>query len=333
MRTLYIIGNGLDVALGLKTRYPDFYDYYCGLKEDERNEDVIKLRKDIAKNKEDWKDLEYQLGQYTAKVPQGEVMEGICLNLNDSLREYLLREQAKVSSEDFDRKLCILNMAFPEKYLLTTDREIVYQNISDTSNRNIDIITLNYTDTLEKILSNGKNGIVDSGYDTTGTRRWILGSLYHVHGTLSGSPLVGVDNASQIANKEFTENEDLREIMIKPEANSAIKSGVDRRCRDLIAQANVIVLFGVSLGDTDLTWWKEIGKHLKGSNAIVILFHYDPKMNLDHHEYYTAQYERKWRGEFVRKSECGGAEKDWRTRIFVTFNRSFMDGVRKKEGK
>ena len=31
------IGNGLDVALGLKTRYPFFYDYYCGLEENERN--------------------------------------------------------------------------------------------------------------------------------------------------------------------------------------------------------------------------------------------------------------------------------------------------------
>lgn len=333
MRILYIIGNGLDVALGMKTRYPDFYDYCCSLNEEQRNEDVIKLRDDIAKNKEDWKDLEYQLGQYSGKVSKTEVMERICLNLNDSLREYLLREQLKVSAEDFDRRQCILHMAFPEKYVLPNDREIVYNDFSDKNNRNIDIITLNYTDTLEKILSNGKNGIADSGYDHTGTRRWTIGSMHHVHGTLSGSPLVGVDNASQIVNKEFAENEDLREIMIKPEANSAIKSGVDRRCRELIAQANVIVLFGVSLGDTDLTWWKEIGKRLKSSNAVVILFHFDPKMNLEHHEYYTAQYERKWRGEFVQKSECGGAEKDWRRRIFVTFNRSFMDGVRKKGGK
>jgi hypothetical protein len=329
MRILYIIGNGLDVALGLKTRYPDFYDYYCSLEESERNEDIIKLRKEITKNKEDWKDLECQLGKYTEKVSNSEEMEKICLNLNDSLREYLLKEQAKVSSEDFNRKICIDRLLHPEDFLLNDDKDVFY-NIPNTSTRYIDIITLNYTDTLEKVLFNGRNGIVDSGFDFA-NRRWEIGTIYHVHGTLSGSPLVGVDNIIQIANKEFAENEDIREIMIKPEANSAIKSGVDRRCRDLIERAEVIILFGVSIGETDLTWWKAIGKRLKSSGATVIIFHHDPQMNLVHHEYLIARNEREVRADFVSKSECGGSEKEWRKRILVTFNPTFMDGVRKTD--
>ena len=329
MRILYFIGNGLDVALGLKTRYPDFYDYYCSLEESERNEDVIKLRKEISKNKEDWKDLECQLGKYTEKVSNSEDMEKICLDLNDSLRVYLLKEQAKVSSEDFNRRRCIDRLSHPEDFLLNDDK-VVFNGSLNASNRYIDIITLNYTDTLEKVFFNGKNGISDSGNDSVG-RRWEIGRIYHVHGTLSGSPLVGVDNISQIANKGFAENEDIREIMIKPEANSATKSGVDRRCRDLIGQADVLVLFGVSLGETDLTWWKAIGRHLKSSGAMVIIFYHDLEMNLTHHEYLIARNERKVRADFVRKSDCGESEKEWRKRILVTFNQAFMDGVRKTD--
>ena len=83
MRILYFIGNGLDVSLGMKTRYPDFYEYYCSLDENMQDRDVIRLRNSIEQGKEDWKDLEYQLGQYTKDVSNAEALERICLNLND----------------------------------------------------------------------------------------------------------------------------------------------------------------------------------------------------------------------------------------------------------
>ena len=53
MRILYFIGNGLDVSLGMKTRYPDFYDYYCSLDENMQDRDVIRLRNSIEQGKEE----------------------------------------------------------------------------------------------------------------------------------------------------------------------------------------------------------------------------------------------------------------------------------------
>ncbi len=262
MNLLYIIGNGLDIGVGLRTRYPDFYKYYCRLDDGQRNDDVIKLRDSIAKGKEDWKDLEYQLGQYTVNVKDAESMERICLDLSDSLREYLLGEQEKVKAEDFDRNCFISHLIHPESYLLLTDREILYNGLPNIGDRSINIITLNYTNTLEKILLLGKKGIAENGVDPAGIR-WNFDSLLHIHGTLSGSPLLGLDNVTQVANKELSANEDIRELLLKPNANVAIKSGIDNRCRDLIRSANLIVLFGVSLGETDLIWWKEVGARVK----------------------------------------------------------------------
>lgn len=325
MRILYIIGNGLDIGLGLKTRYPDFYQYYCSLDDGQRNEDIIRLRDSIASGKEDWKDLEYQLGQYTVNVKDAESMERICLDLSDSLREYLLREQERVKADAFDRDCFISHLIHPESFLLPTDSEILYHGLSEIGNRSIDILTLNYTDTLEKILQLGRKEIPDNGVDPTGIR-WRIGSLLHIHGTLNGTPLIGVDNVTQIVNKDLAANEDIRELLLKPNANVAIKSGVDNSCRELIRSANLIVLFGVSLGETDLIWWKEVGTRVKKGAKAVIL-HHDAGLGIDHHEYLIARHERRVRSDFVKKASLDGAEKDWRNGIFVTFNRTFLSGV------
>ncbi len=53
MRILYFIGNALDVSLGMKTRYPDFYEYYCSLDENMQDRDVIRLRNSIEQGKEE----------------------------------------------------------------------------------------------------------------------------------------------------------------------------------------------------------------------------------------------------------------------------------------
>lgn len=47
MNILYLIGNGFDVSLGMKTRYADFYDAYCAQAEENVNSKVCELKKII----------------------------------------------------------------------------------------------------------------------------------------------------------------------------------------------------------------------------------------------------------------------------------------------
>ncbi|QZT37063.1 bacteriophage abortive infection AbiH family protein [Halosquirtibacter xylanolyticus] len=47
MNILYILGNGFDLQLGLKTSYNDFYNYYTKLK-DNPSEEITKLRSSIS---------------------------------------------------------------------------------------------------------------------------------------------------------------------------------------------------------------------------------------------------------------------------------------------
>ena len=66
MNITYIIGNGFDVNLGLKTRYQDFYDYYQN--QPSPSEEVKQLKAHIDRNKENWADLELALGEYTSNL-------------------------------------------------------------------------------------------------------------------------------------------------------------------------------------------------------------------------------------------------------------------------
>ena len=63
MNITYIIGNGFDFNLGLKTSYKSFLDYY--LKRDSGDR-IIELFKDSIKQCNDlWSDVEIALGQST----------------------------------------------------------------------------------------------------------------------------------------------------------------------------------------------------------------------------------------------------------------------------
>ena len=59
MGVLYIIGNGVDIGLGLPTRYTEFRDW---LKEN-RPKDFQKISKFYSANDEYWSDLENNLAK------------------------------------------------------------------------------------------------------------------------------------------------------------------------------------------------------------------------------------------------------------------------------
>lgn len=60
MNVTYILGNGFDLNLGLKTSYYDFYDYYKNIPSP--NEDIENLKEDIKSNINQWSDLEHRIG-------------------------------------------------------------------------------------------------------------------------------------------------------------------------------------------------------------------------------------------------------------------------------
>ena len=86
--------------------------------------------------------------------------------------------------------------------------------------------------------------------------------------------VLGVNDISQIVNEDFRENQDILETLVKPTCNQVQKHEIDTKCKRLISNANLICLFGSSIGDTDNVWWELIGQRLRESNCRLIIFYY-----------------------------------------------------------
>ena len=68
MEILYLIGNGLDIAQGMNTRYSDFYKKYSKPYEIDIHPAAKKLRAEIDKDYTTWADMELSFGKYTENI-------------------------------------------------------------------------------------------------------------------------------------------------------------------------------------------------------------------------------------------------------------------------
>ena len=98
MNILFLIGNGFDINLGLRTRYVDFYDYFQ--KHASKN-NVIYQWMETDGDKENWSDLELALGEKIKSIDENAVEAFMDAHeeLDSLLLEYLEEEQGKYSVE------------------------------------------------------------------------------------------------------------------------------------------------------------------------------------------------------------------------------------------
>jgi hypothetical protein len=142
-----------------------------------------------------------------------------------------------------------------------------------------DFITFNYTNVLEKCLDFVKKQSIQQGQKTPSQ---IIRQVLHIHGDISKNPLIGVDNAEQIKNKELADTNKINNLIIKPTINKKLKNHNDTTAIQLIDNADIICFFGLSLGDTDETWWKHIGNKLKQGSAQLVIFNVVEEWNPIH---------------------------------------------------
>ena len=96
--------------------------------------------------------------------------------------------------------------------------------------------------------------------------------IEHIHRFTYDRFILGVDNIEQIANEAFKADEDVLNSIIKPRLNALAQHLCDERCKKLINNANIICLFGLSIGETDKTWWEYIGNRILRGDAKLIIF-------------------------------------------------------------
>jgi hypothetical protein len=268
MNILYLIGNGFDLNLGLKTSYKDFYNHYNSQKSSISL--IQELKKYINNNIVDWADLELELGKYTKHIKSTSEFFDLYEDIQDRLAEYLQLQENEFDFDKIERKRFFEHLSIPENSLLLAMRQEVkkYREKWKEAQWNVNIITFNYTSSIEKIINDKlDNLIIGSHHRNIGIS---LRGVHHIHGDIDNRMVLGVNDKSQIDNKSLCEDQDVEETLVKVTCNQAIRDLADSRCAELISNANLICIFGSSIGDTDRHWWELIGKQLAKECRLLI---------------------------------------------------------------
>ena len=332
MNILYLIGNGFDLRLGLPTRYEDFLEYYkkCPPLFDVSEASNVtdyktlffrKLEDQLELGNEQWKDLELALGKFTIEF--GDDVDGFRAfyeDINFALLDYLKEVTKEFQATEEESNKLYDDFLYPEQYLRPIEQNQFRDIIPESQHYKADVITFNYTSSFEALSKDVLSK--DGDYRRSNGYNLRYCGITHIHGSLEDSApelLLGVDNSEQIENIGFKDKEDVIDFLIKPQGNQNYGVLVDAKCKDLISDAHLICLFGLSLGDTDKTWWASIRQRFLSSDSVALLyFHYEdkypPKMRRDMKEV------RRVRRHILDALGIDGNEVDYRNRIFVSIN-------------
>lgn len=327
MNVLYIIENGFDKAQGMNTSYPDFYKYLRTLPNND-NPLLEKLINSISDRYELWSDMEKGLGLFTKEIENSEDFDTLYFYLSDKLQEYLKTEEDRfIPSEPlkskFQKDIFSIRENLADSDKLRYDVFLDRFHIS-TSVKDISIMTLNYTNTLEKLFFIGGRK-----FPLVFNNNNILRKIIHVHGILDDTIILGVDNEEQIGNKDFKNNLEIKDYLIKRQSYESIKTTNHIECENLIKTAKVIVLYGVSLGDTDKSWWRIIGDNLiKRNNLALIQYLYAPNTIPPTRKQKIAQLERRQQNNIMRKMDIDPSlfNESIKERLFFVVNsKAYVD--------
>ncbi len=148
----------------------------------------------------------------------------------------------------------------------------------------------------------------------------------HLHGSLGNMILLGVNDITQITNEAFRDSEELREEFVKPEINKGCENMMNEMFGQMIQEANVIVLFGVSVGITDSVWWQAIGKRLDSSKDMlrVIYYPYDILKDTEKYPFRKLRWSKEYISFLKDRMDIKASVEDLRERIYIGINKPFL---------
>lgn len=255
MGVTFLIGNGFDLNLGMKTRYTDMYDSY--IKSKSKSTVIDKFKKDLQKEEhnhyQNWSDFEMGMARYAKNfTDENEFIECIrdfkahmvkCLKIEEErfLNDFWL-------NADFNRMIdSITNF----HYGCTPNNRYEIEKVMTIKGLcKCWFITFNYTNILDEVLPeiSGPNEGCDVNFD-------IDESVIHIHGDLENDVVLGVDNKNQIkSNFDITTKTNM--AFIKPEFNKEFDHRRVDNAIKLINGNSVVCAYGLSLGESDNMWAK-----------------------------------------------------------------------------
>lgn len=288
-KVLWIIGNGFDKNLGLKTGYRSFLlnKYFApGETNEYRDELVRRLDTFDPKSQSDlWSDLERLLGEVSQYYEDDvDLFHETFEDIQRQLLEYVAQEAGRLPNEfppaaidEFRESLCLFS-----RRLEALDQIEAIPEVIPSENAWVSAISLNYTNSFDSLWN---SAIHDEKLDSVANGAAVISfypdHLLHLHGVVDSSgngdsPIFGVSDQSQISSSLYSEDPDFIELWVKSERNaSLLRNTKGQMMASLVSSANAICIYGCSLGLSDAYIWKIVGRRITTSATRLYIFDHE----------------------------------------------------------
>lgn len=271
MHVTYLIGNGFDLACGLKTRYTNVYDKYC--KSSSPNENIKEFKRDILQdNYKNWTDFEMELPRFGKDLGDFEKFKECVNDFTLFLEDYLKDEESKIIIDSCKEKLSSQMEQYIYhfyNYCLQDSREKL-KNLIENVNENItyNFITYNYTNTLEKCLSALKNRIAKN---SNSSYAFQYRPPIHIHSSLGKGIILGLDDEELYKSIPCLNKRSLKNLIDKVHINSRY-SNITDSALNVLNQSRIIIIFGWSMGDSDSFWVHNLKKFFSSNTNLQLVY-------------------------------------------------------------
>lgn len=332
----FMIGNGFDMQLGLATGYDQFLKWYVEQPSD--NENIGDYKQELRNDRNSlwWYDAEMAMGRHVANFDP-KTLDLYYERVRDfkiKLHEYIVEQEEKCDYADTRS----IGAKF-KNFILNFQRDILLPSkvgdlFSQKQSTTYNFINFNYTRTLNRLISAAK-GLQEHGnlyvarIDSANVVRGIFGAVVAVHGTLGSSIIMGVNDDSQLDMPQEDITQKLRRTLIKSETNDALGRIEDERAESLIRDSDIIAIYGLSLGETDVKWRNLVGDWLKYDSHKVVLFGHkgmenaNPVIPED-----VLDYVEEKQNEFIKRLYPDIVQteiEELRDRVFIIDKTKFLD--------
>ncbi|MBE6644681.1 MAG: hypothetical protein E7612_04790 [Ruminococcaceae bacterium] len=274
----FIIGNGFDLNLGMKTKYCDMYDGYIKTPSDSK---VIESFKHELKHRDPydkWSDFEMAMAQYAGALQSEHDLIECVRDFKTYLVNHLRNEDLKAQelfSLNSNSRYTVKELnnsldGFYSKLIPNTVNEI--KSLIENKIINYNFITFNYTSSLEYVLK------LKEQHQQIKTAPPI-----HIHGTLDEDVVLGIDNLEQLTSSKYTLSRRGQRTFVKTLFNDQYDKSRVAKAKKIISESSVICVYGWSLGASDKTWTDLlVNWMMKDFNHHLVIYQYDTKKYYRH---------------------------------------------------
>lgn len=309
-----LVGNGFDISAGLDTSAKKFIERFAAKHgADDPDSPSGRLAKTInSEGIETWADYEMRIGAYSATIPKS-------LPIEERVKEYveakgvldaeivsMIQKESEKVGDDFAKENaeeCASSLCSWISLLKPRERALLMSELPAPTSLRYQTICFNYTPLLKAIVETVKGvsiaaeGVPDKIVEQCFTR------FVYAHSTINGIPVAGVNDESQIADSDLAGKPDVVSTVIKPKIMQMIGENSDDQALDIIAKSRIMMIFGMSLGDSDKRWWEGVVNNLmRRDGTFAIIFSRDI-VNVGH---IPLVYRRETQGVKVKLLQASG---------------------------